>query len=1202
MPIEDETMGNKKVEFQAIVGPNADLAANPDIRNIGKLDGKFYIATSDGDDALIITVDEITGASTIYDTYTRGVGTTVLSSVCRVIDGKVRALHTTFNGVTYAAIVRSTFTEGGVTYGGSSDAFGVDLFGDSLGRLWYMASDYKTVGPNEYTIRVGRADTAGSVWKITTDGLSLHSIWAGKCVGTVYTYYYVHLGGGLYKCELELASGTPVLTRKLVTDLTLPANYNINDQQFWIQNDTEFWVSQDNFYYRHKNASNWASISGTTESNNGMVWDYDEDGKYILTYVSWKDILHKVFLGGGIAAIQPVLFDGKCGWDDWINDPVGGNIYEYTLVETEIFTMGINDKLSSGNICRLLWNIEPNTNIFHIITDADGVALFQGWCTVYGETPTGGNVYYSPELHEGIEQDLKQKVTEKYVNKTIPFILKDVAAKYCNFIWAGRGTDSTDESNDWKAGDSLVSDHGWEVVSAVDHEEVISEWNGHTNVWEITDAGAGQLEKTGYNASSFTMEEWITIDTIGAYKWAYFLVRGSAGQAICGILFDQGTFAVYKNGASTSISIAYVVDQWYHCRLSYVASGACEIWIDGVSVHTWTDTTGLNVENNFIGVVGATAHYDSISINPTPFVAYNSISVVPTNPYSPDWKGKSVADIIKWADNTTGYTSSFTAEYQWYFNQMVESGVTIAEDNNLSGIPSKKVKSLKVSIVELFGAAVDGKPLHVVVQGEGNFGKLQDRYTEVTTEAELLKTANQLLTDKELTIVSLIVSYQNVGFLRAGMSVIINLPTYGITDDVYFITSNTYDALNDINTITCYSVLYRPWQNNPIGSLQQYVDNLNLDSNSNEGNGLNPAGLFSDANGNHKVAHGILGKNWVNGDSLVTDHGWEVVSAVDNEEVITSLDGHNLVEKIADAGNARIVKRNVISATTTAVEFWIRSESSARSVYLSVIDAANVECFGINLDAGNIEYYHDGISTDSGVNYVVDQWYHFRCTFIKNGTCEVFMNGNETPIATYTDTAHTPISITIGLVITTGFWDAIGVFDDGYEKNTNIAAGVVACKEIVIDGKTSAEMAVAAVAAVSKWHPCGYSSTTSPSSPVTANAYLRPSSSSQYMLFMASLPSEIGALKLQITGVRMKARVCDASNTITGLWSYKLGSGGRTLISAPAINLNTTDESLSTTHTAVHIIEYEQVSVEVLVGASNGSLTIFQPEVQYHYE
>ena len=859
-------MVNKKVEFQTVATPNAELAALDSFHNLGHLDGKEWFAEASSNDTTelyinIYTVDGLTGATVLNHTetitlYKAANGTVNIEDVMFKINGdKIMAVAaisypTAVGSVRWIEDISSAWSDdGGATWSNFNHLDGKEwlavqatqriLLGDVylLGTQWFVAVSQYVSGTYS-TYNMDKADIANT--PDNTAIAEMQAAYAGRVIDDIY--YFLYKDQSTNDAILAQFDGTDITTvEDLTAEITFPAVFDFKTQLYWKQGAGEIIMDADQFSYRYKGIGNWGGFTSSAEPNNGVIWGYNDDGEYILKYITWKDKLYKIWPGGGIAPIQYITWDGTVGFNDWVSNPVGSAIFQYNWAEVTIYTMGINDNLSSGDVCRLMWTDEPETDIFYIIGDSNETIQFQGFSLVHGETPNADIIYFTPELREGVEQDLKVKVTESYVDKTVPYILNDVVEKYGAFCWAGRGTDYGDV---WTVGDTLTDNANWGIVG-VGGTSVIKNLNV-SRVCEYVSGANEDYIHYDYSTGGITgsVEGWIYIPA-GATDNLFFGLHEVGDGARAYIQFDTSLdVSTQTDDEVASVESTYTTDTWIHLRIVW-GGGDCSFYMDGVLLDTKDFDAAYDVDRIFYYVsdLGNSIIFTQPYTGATPFYTYNSISVVPTAVHTVNWKNKTLANVIKWADNTAGYTTSFGSDYQLYFNQMVSSGVTVSEGDNLTSRVIKKTKGLKVSIIELFGAAVDGKPLHVVVQGEGNFGKLQDRFTEVTTEVELLKTATQLRDTLEKVLISIVFSYQNVGYLRAGQSIIVDFPTYRINRDTYFISSNVYDAINDINKITAYSFLYRPWQSTRVSSLEQYVENLNTNLNDNyiplDGTGVN---------------------------------------------------------------------------------------------------------------------------------------------------------------------------------------------------------------------------------------------------------------------------------------------------------------------------------------------------------------------------
>jgi len=328
----EEVIDLKYGQFEEVSGTNDDLEDLQNIRNIGYYDSKIWIGYIDGTDLKVKSMTSLTSASTTEETQatnnrTGGNNNVVLrifddNIYCVTLGGDADRIYITY---IYSTDGGSNWTKGVYNFVAVPDvgytADGgriVDIYED--GSDWYIFCTggdgvvfdgviiVKNIASQTYYDGFPRG---GGYWL-----KEMESVYGGKIDGSGNYDFYIHdTDDDFYKVTYDMSAGT--YTETIDTGLTAPASWDIDAQQYWVQNNQELIMDQDHFYYRTVGDSAWSSVSDTGTTTNGIVWYYDINGDYMINWIIWKDSIYKIFKGGGIAKIQTYTGNAYVGWDDW---------------------------------------------------------------------------------------------------------------------------------------------------------------------------------------------------------------------------------------------------------------------------------------------------------------------------------------------------------------------------------------------------------------------------------------------------------------------------------------------------------------------------------------------------------------------------------------------------------------------------------------------------------------------------------------------------------------------------------------------------------------------------------------------------------------------------------------------------------------------------------------------------------------------
>ncbi|MFA5349500.1 MAG: hypothetical protein WC309_04010, partial [Candidatus Paceibacterota bacterium] len=229
-----------------------------------------------------------------------------------------------------------------------------------------------------------------------------------------------------------------------------------------------------------------------------------------------------------------------------------------------------------------------------------------------------------------------------------------------------------------------------------------------------------------------------------------------------------------------------------------------------------------------------TAHYilKYVIDNYCSYIWYDSgISTTPATEYTISFKGKSVLDVMKWADKKEGYITSIRQDNEVYWDQYSDSLLSITTS---TFPPQLKTQTLKFSKITLYGA----NGLVSTYLGEPNFGEFIDWFPEIDNQTDLDAAAAQMGSDMNINLSKIKLGSIAVGMFDYGTSVTLTSALYSITAETWYIIEVDYDALTDQCSLMLTDAYWSPSNNNiddkptqneqAIGMISEHVNNLTI--------------------------------------------------------------------------------------------------------------------------------------------------------------------------------------------------------------------------------------------------------------------------------------------------------------------------------------------------------------------------------------
>lgn len=444
----------KKLDFiEKTVHASNDLQDNVNMRNIGRYnDGadKYWWAEVVGNDLLIKSIpvaDPFNQASSIEHTYATGKTIASSSVLLRSFDDTIVAGSIVIEaGVSF--VFASYSTDGGSSWndvtvgvgGVSGRAFDVAITASGAGAilLWgYIQAGSLRIKANDIF------GTAGSPVQVT-GGATNQQMYAGYTDPTDDDIYYcVVYDDSQSRFEFyKLVISTPVWSLVSTnSDLTPPASFDVNKQQYFVQSGNQYLIDEDHFYYKELN-NDWTSYSASGSSTTCIIWAHTAAFFYEINYIVWNDRIHKIEDSGGMQVVKDITTEAQIGMDDWYVDSTNKKMFQASIEDATEDYQKFHFKTRiyfPPQVKIALTTVEPTENQSLFIYNDSDALLYQGRIRDYDDN----TAQYKLKMESPINTDYNQKVDKSYVNQTGHAIIKDLIDTYCSYLKYGAATIST---------------------------------------------------------------------------------------------------------------------------------------------------------------------------------------------------------------------------------------------------------------------------------------------------------------------------------------------------------------------------------------------------------------------------------------------------------------------------------------------------------------------------------------------------------------------------------------------------------------------------------------------------------------------------------------------------------------------------------------------------------------------------------------
>ena len=803
---EPEEIEMKYENFTLVASTNNDLEDNLNMRNIHGYNNSLYFCKLTGSPFtvnILSTPNTLIGSSTTEDTVMTIKPTGSINDI--VVRGWEDEIHWAIMDTDdaiqpYILTVRSGKSlDGGATWTDATYETApvdntdgeiqiIDIFRSGADVYYVYSYDNKGATLNY----VGITKNMASDIIITDNPTVVDSVYSGYVNDDGDYIFIIYDGANFKKVTYDVGLGTD--SSVSLTGITAPASWDVNTQQYWRQGNYEWIIDEDHFYIRQIGTTTWGSFSDTGTTTNGIIWDNDDDGNYIITYIVWKDSLYKVLESGLPVKIQTFTEDAYVGWSNWIANGADA-IYQMTWTDIGYIDGTTKTELYKISQSRVTSLIEPIQDQYIIIADDDEVVFSRSIVDGY----TTDSARYGLLLYDPVKKDLQRKISATYVGQTVTYILKDIIDTYCQYLWydAGIETDATTYDKSWK--DKRIIDvfrwadttEGRQTSIRVDHEVYwdtysltpwdykigktgVIQWGTESNpdltdwtdvitmdTFEIVDSYLNHKNLMHFQHDTNGIWWYYAVDTqtSGSVeffvipkqvdKTDYFIVgaSGSLSTYVCRCIFKPDGYIDFQGTATDGDLVAYTADTLYHVKMDFINNGACTLTVNGAVISTGVITGRAYDVLGFYSWGEANSEYylDAIGISANGYVA---------------------------GDNQL---------------MIYDSNVSVPKLTPLTG--------KKYGRFLLFGGFKDGVRLESELVVDPNLLTYTDEYSEIVDQTELDAVALKLSTRWNLAVQQLTLTIFGQGFIQPGTDVLVTISQYSISGETWYVFASDYDAV-----------------------------------------------------------------------------------------------------------------------------------------------------------------------------------------------------------------------------------------------------------------------------------------------------------------------------------------------------------------------------------------------------------------------
>ena len=801
---EPEEIEMKYENFTLVASTNNDLEDNLNMRNIHGYNNSLYFCKLTGSPFtvnILSTPNTLIGSSTTEDTVMTIKPTGSINDI--VVRGWEDEIHWAIMDTDdaiqpYILTVRSGKSlDGGATWTDATYETApvdntdgeiqiIDIFRSGADVYYVYSYDNKGATLNY----VGITKNMASDIIITDNPTVVDSVYSGYVNDDGDYIFIIYDGANFKKVTYDVGLGTD--SSVSLTGITAPASWDVNTQQYWRQGNYEWIIDEVHFYIRQIGTTTWGSFSDTGTTTNGIIWDNDDDGNYIITYIVWKDSLYKVLESGLPVKIQTFTEDAYVGWSNWIANGADA-IYQMTWTDIGYIDGTTKTELYKISQSRVTSLIEPIQDQYIIIADDDEVVFSRSIVDGY----TTDSARYGLLLYDPVKKDLQRKISATYVGQTVTYILKDIIDTYCQYLWydAGIETDATTYDKSWK--DKRIIDvfrwadtvEGRQTSIRVDHEVYWDTYSLTPWDYKIGKTGVVQWDSSfpGWTDSSGASCTISLVDIDGHKKVMQFDDQSAAARCDISYNFGERTdglieFRVYKKDTSS------LTFRLYNEALSSVG---IQVYFSGTSIYYYDGSANVVIAYSLDEWIDFGIDFDCATDTFDLYV--NNVKEITGGAF---WNNQTEIGVMRiYSDIATIQESYFDAlGFSWDGYGAGDNQLMIY-DSNVSVPKLTPLTGKKYGRFLLFGGFKDGVRLESELVVDPNLLTYTDEYSEIVDQTELDAIALKLSTRWNLAVQQLTLTIFGQGFIQPGTDVLVTISQYSISGETWYVFASDYDAV-----------------------------------------------------------------------------------------------------------------------------------------------------------------------------------------------------------------------------------------------------------------------------------------------------------------------------------------------------------------------------------------------------------------------
>lgn len=365
-----------------------------------------------------------------------------------------------------------------------------------------------------------------------------------------------------------------------------------------------------------------------------------------------------------------------------------GEIYQvfYPSINVDI-TATATRKLYIAPSAILKSSYRPFIEQYIKLVDEDIQPAFEGLILGYKDR---NEADYLWNIQSGISIDLERKVTASYDTQTRQTIIADVLANNADFLWIGPGDNGKVNQFTQEQIGGCADD--WGNTDGTNCETIYLKEKTFLNgkmvhiLQQFDNSGTLICEVTWSGHSNLIFSYKVASEDVTDVTQVEFF----EGATRIGRLRIDSDQIIWYDGANHNLQAAVDFTIYHIAFVFNPTDDEVDIYIDGE--YDSTQSLENNITDNITilkfmtgtGDSGEKDYYSDFYVGDSIVEAlntYSSVSPLPTETFSPQFRQLSIRDILKWMDSGKSYISTFGNNNQLYWDQFRPKARYIAEKN-----------------------------------------------------------------------------------------------------------------------------------------------------------------------------------------------------------------------------------------------------------------------------------------------------------------------------------------------------------------------------------------------------------------------------------------------------------------------------------------------------------------------------------------